>query len=61
MGNEKIKLSIEEAEKYKSLMDPETSAIYYLIKYSKKYRQHNNINHLEINKDLYNEWKTKIK
>lgn len=61
MENEKIKLTIEEAEKYKSLMSHEVSALHLLIKYSRKYReQHNNIDYLEINKELYEEWKTKI-
>lgn len=61
MENEKIKLTIEEAEKYRSLMSHEVSALYFLIKYSRKYReQHNNIDYLEINKELYEEWKTRI-
>lgn len=61
MKNEVVKITIEEAEKYKSLMSHEISAIYFLLKYSRKYReQHNNIDYLEISKELYEEWKTQI-
>jgi hypothetical protein len=62
MENKIVKIPIEEAKKYKSLMSHEISAIYFLVKYSRKYReQHNNIDYIEISKELYEEWKTKIK
>lgn len=59
MKNEIVRLTLDEAEKYKHLMSQELSAKYFLLKFSRKYREKHNVNYLEVEKSVYESWKIK--